>query len=206
MITHIFFERCGEVAVEFIVDYAGNLERKDKAYWQPNIQQWAIYSPGEDQPYCFCTNAKFKENFIMAMKNKTDVLDSIVAFCNGNKVHNEPIAISPLVKQLRDILSQLGVLWYDASEKIGHTTYERTKFDDVSVVYFYNSECGSAISSYGYPDKLECWCEQWDPEPKPMTVGEIVHKYITSYREDACNRENLLNDESVWEERDGERK
>lgn len=185
MITHVFFKPCDELLgdnrivpwVEYLMYYAG-AELKAKACWVPNRQQWAIYHPGCQQP-CFYTHTEFKELFILAGKDESNLLDSIIEPCG----YNESDEISPIMEQLRVILSHLGVRWYDVSEKIGHMTFERTKFDDVSVVYFYNSEWEFA-SSYGYPDKLECWCERWDPDPRPMTVGEIIHKYITSTHEE----------------------
>lgn len=96
-------------------------------------------------------------------------------------------SFSQLTLDLRKRLDEEGIPWYDDSEIIGEhyvTIFERTKLGEkvdptifkVSIFYGWSqNEQGRIFSnSHGYPDKLECWCKDYDPEPQAMSIDEII--------------------------------
>lgn len=88
--------------------------------------------------------------------------------------------VSPLMQALRDRLDSFDIPWIDTSEAFDGFIFERTEIVkslescyQASVVYIYEINDNIGFSK-GFPDKLECWCRDYDPDPMPMTVDEVI--------------------------------
>lgn len=93
------------------------------------------------------------------------------------------IEISPIMRELRDRLTEAGIIWKDESNEHGGDGYcfhmERTKvlgpeYEIASCVYGYSDHYGVRTGiSYGWPDMIEGWPEGQN-DPCAMTVDEIM--------------------------------
>lgn len=98
-----------------------------------------------------------------------------------------------LTTELRKRLDAAGVEWNDNTDFFVCSQYirsiERTWIDDVrtkdpdypvhqfSIIYGFiqDQKTGRKDSiTYGYPEKLECWCPEHYPEPIAMSIDEIM--------------------------------
>lgn len=106
--------------------------------------------------------------------------------------------ISPIMQSFRNYLDEHDIPWLDMSEKIADTSFsdfrfERTKVYSskngdgwkLSVIYVYDSKMPDCIAgySYGYPDCLEVWCPDWDEDPQPYKLNELL-EMIAVYDKD----------------------
>lgn len=96
--------------------------------------------------------------------------------------------ISKLTRNLRDALEADGIVWLDSSSETDHkdldgwfTHIERTRIVDVDgreiALCAWGATCIdgiAAVSTYGYPDQLECTCEYLDGEPHAMEIADIL--------------------------------